>query len=194
MLIMIMIRLIEMMTKKIGSIYQNLLVKIIIIIMMMMMMPKIICVPQSLLLVLSAHLCPTTLKIGPHHTSQDNTLLLLLWFKHRKTTPHYCYFDSHIKRHQLIIILSTHYTILILYCLINTYIRWIPNVKMCTSEAVELSKHVHLWKRIFPNSTTLPFWAESLVPSLDGAGSVNVNARNLPSDEVCKESLISSAA
>ena len=90
MLIMIMIRLIEMMTKKIGSIYQNLLVKIIIIIMMMMMMPKIICVPQSQLLVLSAHLCPTTLKIGPHHTSQDNTLLLLLWFPHQTsqdTTP-----------------------------------------------------------------------------------------------------------
>ena len=134
----------------------------------------------------------------------------LVHITHRKTTPFYCYFDSHIThhktpphdcyfyslitRHHLIIILSTQYTILIIYCLINNYIRWIPNVKMCTSEAVELSKHVHLWKRIFPNSTTLPFWADSLVPSLDGAGSVNVNARNVPSDEVCKGSLISSAA
>ena len=192
-----MIRLIEMMTKKIGSIYQNLLVKIIIIIMMMMMMPKIICVPQSQLLVLSAHLCPTTLKIGPHHTSQDNTLLLLLWFTHhtsQDTTPWLLLLFTHHKTPPYHNSIHTFNTILIIYCLINNYIRWIPNVKMCTSEAVELSKHVHLWKQIFRNSTKLSFWADSLVPSLDGAGSVNVNARNLPSDEVCKESLISSAA
>ena len=129
-----------------------------------------------------------------HHKTTPYYFYFYSHITHHKTTPHDCYFYSHITRHHLIIILSTHYTISIIYCLINTYIRWIPNVKMCTSEAVELSKHVHLWKRIFPNSTTLPFWADSLVPSLDGAGSVNVNARNLPSDEVCKESLISSAA
>ena len=159
-------------------------------------MPKIICVRLSQLLVLSAHLCPTTLKIGPHHTSQDNTLLLLLWFTHhtsQDTTPWLLLLFTHHKTPPYHNSIHTLH-LLITYCLVNTYIRWIPNVKMCTSEAVELSKHVHLWKRIFPNSTTLPFWADSLVPSLDGAGSVNVNARNLPSDEVCKESLISSAA
>ena len=101
MLIMIVMRLIQMMTKKSGP---SITTCWSIIIIIMMMMPKIICVPQSQLLVLSAHLCPTTLKIGPHHTSQDNTLLFLLLFTHHKTTPHDCYFYSHITRHHLIII------------------------------------------------------------------------------------------
>ena len=114
---------------------------------------------------------------------------------HHKTPPHDCYFYSHITRHHLIIILSTHYTTLIVYILPhkylhkmnskreNVHIRSCGIVKTCSPLKTDFSKFHYI-----------AFLSNSLVPSLDGAGSVNVNARNLPSDEVCKESLISSAA